>query len=86
MNNLEAGAYYPNTAQTLMTTTNWSDGTTKAYYNYFPSPPCSVHTGTNGVCQASGLPGDWDTGPGFAPDGAQINLPDSGTTNAPAAK
>ena len=85
MNNLEAGAYYPNTAQTLMTTTNWSDGTTKAYYNYFPSPPCSVHTGTNGVCQASGLPGDWDTGPGFAPDGAQINLPDSGTTNAPAA-
>jgi uncharacterized protein (TIGR02600 family) len=29
--------------------------------------------------------GDWDTGPGIAPDGAQINLPDSGTTNAPSA-
>jgi uncharacterized protein (TIGR02600 family) len=28
--------------------------------------------------------GDWDTGPGFSPDGAQINLPDSGTTNTPA--
>ena len=27
--------------------------------------------------------GDWDTGPGFAADGAQINLPDAGTTNAP---
>jgi len=27
--------------------------------------------------------GDWDTGPGFASDGAQINLPDAGTTNAP---
>jgi uncharacterized protein (TIGR02600 family) len=33
---------------------------------------------------ASGVPGDWDTGPGFSPDGAQINLPDAGTTNAPA--
>ena len=31
-----------------------------------------------------GVAGDWDTGPGFAPDGAQINLPDAGTTNAPA--
>jgi uncharacterized protein (TIGR02600 family) len=28
--------------------------------------------------------GDWDTGLGFAPDGAQINLPDSGTALAPA--
>jgi uncharacterized protein (TIGR02600 family) len=25
------------------------------------------------------LNGDWDTGPGFSPDGAQINLPDAGT-------
>jgi uncharacterized protein (TIGR02600 family) len=29
--------------------------------------------------------GDWDTGPGLAPDGAGINLPDAGTTNPPAA-
>jgi len=28
--------------------------------------------------------GDWDTGPGYAPDGALINLPDAGTTNTPA--
>jgi uncharacterized protein (TIGR02600 family) len=26
------------------------------------------------------LSGDWDTGPGFAPDGALINLPDAGST------
>ncbi len=33
---------------------------------------------------AGTLAGDWDTGPGFAPDGAQINLPDAGTTLDPA--
>jgi uncharacterized protein (TIGR02600 family) len=31
----------------------------------------------------SSLYGDWDTGPGFAPDGAQINLPDAGSALAP---
>ncbi len=52
-------------------------------YTCFTSPPCSVPTGTSGVFNSSGAPGDWDTGPGFSPDGAQINLPDSGTTLAP---
>lgn len=56
-------------------------------YTYFTSAPCSVPSGTQGACMdaAQSLPGDWDTGPGLEPDGALINLPDAGTTNAPAA-
>jgi uncharacterized protein (TIGR02600 family) len=42
-----------------------------------------VPTGTNGANLAGTVSGDWDTGPGFAPDGAQINLPDSGTSLTP---
>jgi len=53
-------------------------------YTYFTNVPCSVPTGTKVVYMSNGVAGDWDTGPGFAPDGAQINLPDSGTTNTPA--
>jgi len=53
-------------------------------YTSFTSPPCSVPTGSTGVVLTSGAPGDGDTGPGFSPDGAQIALPDSGTTLAPA--
>jgi uncharacterized protein (TIGR02600 family) len=32
---------------------------------------------------ATNVNGDWDTGPGFAADGAQINLPDAGTALDP---
>jgi uncharacterized protein (TIGR02600 family) len=59
-------------------------GTSITAYTYFTSPPCSVPTGTSFVSMSSGVLGDWDTGPGFSPDGAQINLPDSGTTLSPA--
>jgi uncharacterized protein (TIGR02600 family) len=56
-------------------------------YTYFTNAPCSTISGCNGVYMdaAQTLAGDWDTGPGYAPDGALINLPDAGTTNAPAA-
>jgi uncharacterized protein (TIGR02600 family) len=60
-------------------------------YTYFTSAPCSVPAGTQGVYMTNTVanpqngPGDWDTGPGYAPDGALINLPDAGTTNAAAA-
>ena len=56
-------------------------------YTYFTNAPCGVASGCNGVYMdaAQTLAGDWDTGPGYAPDGALINLPDAGTSNAPAA-
>jgi uncharacterized protein (TIGR02600 family) len=45
-----------------------------------------VASGCNGAFMdaAQTMPGDWDTGPGFEPDGALLNLPDAGTTNTPA--
>jgi uncharacterized protein (TIGR02600 family) len=76
-------ASYAKTIVPLITVTDWVSKSAVPYYQ-FTSPACSVPTGTNGVYMASGVPGDWDTGPGFSPDGAQINLPDAGTTNAPA--
>jgi len=46
-----------------------------------PRNDCPTTSVSNlSVMMTSSLNGDWDTGPGFAPDGAQINLPDSGTT------
>jgi uncharacterized protein (TIGR02600 family) len=88
---LAAGAY-ATTPTTLIKATDWHNGNF-VYYNIFPSPACSVPTGTDGISMTpvtqsanpSPLAGDWDTGPGFAADGAQINLPDSGTTLSPAA-
>ena len=53
-------------------------------YTSFTNASCNVPTGSQGAYMSAGVPGDWDTGPGLAPDGAQINLPDAGTTNAPA--
>jgi uncharacterized protein (TIGR02600 family) len=82
-NRLVATATYAKTIVPLITVTDWESKSAVPYYQ-FASPACSVPTGTNGVYMASGVPGDWDTGPGFSPDGAQINLPDAGTTNAPA--
>jgi uncharacterized protein (TIGR02600 family) len=66
-----------------LTWTDWRTGSTITYA-WPTSAPCSVPTGANDVYITTGMPGDWDTGPGFAADGAQIALPDSGTTLAPA--
>jgi uncharacterized protein (TIGR02600 family) len=78
-------------ATTTLTWTNWCSNTI-TNYAWPIGPPESCPTGPpNFVSMAllgqpasSGPPGDWDTGPGFSPDGAQINLPDAGTTNPPA--
>jgi uncharacterized protein (TIGR02600 family) len=78
-------------ATTSLTWTNWQNNLPMTYA--WPiSPPCSAPTGSTFATMTpvgSTAPptpnlGDWDTGPGFAPDGAQINLPDSGTSLAPA--
>jgi uncharacterized protein (TIGR02600 family) len=54
-------------------------------YTYFTNAPCSTASGSTGVYMDAlqTLPGDWDTGPGYASDGALVNLPDAGTTNSP---
>jgi len=76
---------YPATS-TGMTAVDWRDGTTSVSYTWNTTPPCSAPTGTTFVSMlpVQNISGDWDTGPGFSPDGAQINLPDSGTTLTPA--
>ena len=81
---LVASAHYAKTITPLITATDWVSQM-PVPYDQFTSPSCSVPTGTSAVYTKNNTPGDWDTGPGFAPDGAQINLPDSGTTNAPSA-
>lgn len=89
---LVSTANYAATTTTL-TWTNWQNGAT-TNYSWPISPPCSCPT-TTGKSFVTMTPvgqpttptsslGDWDTGPGLSPDGAQINLPDAGTTNAPA--
>jgi uncharacterized protein (TIGR02600 family) len=84
-NALAYSVTYPS-ATTTLTWTNWCNNTT-TNYAWPISPPCSCPTGPltyvtmNPVLSALG---DWDTGPGFSPDGSQINLPDAGTTNSPA--
>ncbi len=82
---LNSSAAYP-AATTTLTWTNWCTGAA-TNYAWPISPPCSCPTGPpNFVTMLPTLnaAGDWDTGPGFSPDGAQINLPDAGTTNTPA--
>jgi uncharacterized protein (TIGR02600 family) len=74
---------------------DWRDGslltidplTLVTAYTYFTQPACSVMTGTTFVTMKPilNVSGDWDTGLGFSADGAQVNLPDSGTSFAPAA-
>jgi uncharacterized protein (TIGR02600 family) len=85
--------YATNTAS--FTVADWRTGTVLPTgtatllppYSYLTTAPCSVASGCNGVYMgsASAPAGDWDTGPGYEPDGALINLPDAGTTNTPAA-
>ena len=72
----------------VLLTANANSGITP--YTYFTNAPCSVPSGSQGAFMTNTAanyqdgPGDWDTGPGYAPDGALINLPDAGTTNTPA--
>jgi uncharacterized protein (TIGR02600 family) len=84
------GAAYP-TGTAVIPVHDWRTGallgpnpvTKITPYTYFTNAPCSVPTGATGVVMATNLNGDWDTGPGLAPDGAQINLPDAGTSLDP---
>jgi uncharacterized protein (TIGR02600 family) len=82
--NLVSSVAYASTT-TGMTSTDWRDGTTAVSYTWPVSPARSAPTGSSFVSMSSSqaVPGDWDTGPGFEPDGAQINLPDSGTALDP---
>jgi uncharacterized protein (TIGR02600 family) len=85
---LVSGASYASTTGSF-TVTDWRDGTTQISYPYAATPAVSAPTGSTFVTIAapgatSSLYGDWDAGPGFAPDGALANLPDAGTTLAPA--
>jgi uncharacterized protein (TIGR02600 family) len=72
-------------ATTSISVVDWHDGTTDTY-SWATSLPCSAPTGTVAVTMAplgSGATapaGDWDTGLGFEPDGALVNLPDAGST------
>ncbi len=79
-------AAYP-AATMSMTALDWRDGTTAVPYTWSTSPACGAPTGSAFVSMmpVQNVNGDWDTGPGFEPDGAQLNLPDGGTTLAPAA-
>ena len=75
-----------------VTWTNWCNGAT-SNYAWPLSPPCSCPNGPPlfagiaavGSASSASPPGDWDAGPGLSPDGAEINLPDAGTTNSPQA-
>ena len=69
------------------TVTDWRDGSS-VIYPYATSPPPNGPTDPSYVTigmpgATSVLHGDWDTGPGFEPDGALANPPDAGTTLDP---
>ncbi len=86
LTSLVSNAAYPAPSSLLITVPSWYSGGNIAYYSRFTAPPCSVPTGTGSVTLNSGTitaPGDWDSGPGFAADGAQINLPDAGSSLDP---
>ena len=83
-----ANSAYANTTSSF-SVTDWRDGTTKITYPYATSSAAAAPTGSTSVTMAPpgtatvSPIGDWDTGPGFAPDGAMSNLPDAGTTLDP---
>jgi uncharacterized protein (TIGR02600 family) len=80
-------AAYPAVKATAITGTDWSTGLPGATLpdSWFTSAACSAPTGGTFVTMmpTQNINGDWDTGPGFAPDGAMINLPDAGTSLDP---
>ncbi len=73
------------TATNSLICINWRDGKTPMTNFWYTVAPGSAPSTANGVTMApvQVINGDWDTGPGLAPDGALINLPDAGTTLAP---
>lgn len=86
-------AAYPSSTQSA-TGTSYADERSPVPLSCITSPACSVPTTaaasafiTMTPLRSSSPPplllGDWDTGPGFEPDGALINLPDAGTTLDP---
>lgn len=84
-NRLVSDAAYPSATLTATPVPDWRNGQTVTY-SWSANAACGVPTtlgGNSGVVMANGAPGDWDTGLGVAPDGAQINLPDAGTSLEP---
>ena len=83
-----ANVIYPAANAVGITGTDWSTGQSKALSSSWSvEPACSAPAGTQSVTMApmQNIYGDWDTGPGFCPDGATINLPDAGTSLNPTA-
>jgi uncharacterized protein (TIGR02600 family) len=79
---------YPAAVATGITGTDWSTGKSKRLTStWFTVPACSAPAGSRYVTMnpTQNIYGDWDTGPGFCPDGAMINLPDAGTSLDPTA-
>jgi uncharacterized protein (TIGR02600 family) len=83
------GTPYPSATGT-MTAADWRDGSPVAY-TWSISPPVSSPTSSKASTKSitmspvQNINGDWDTGPGLETDGAQIALPDAGTTLSPSA-
>ncbi len=84
-NSLVTGAPYPAALAPKVTGTDWTNGRSAPLPgSWVTSSACSTPTSkTSAVFMATGIYGDWDTGPGFCPDGAMINLPDAGTSLDP---
>ncbi len=80
-------AAYPSAKAAPVTGTDWSTGLPGSTVpdSWLTSAACSAPTGSTFVTMmpAQNINGDWDTGPGFAPDGALIDLPDAGTSLDP---
>jgi uncharacterized protein (TIGR02600 family) len=87
------GGNYLSTTFPSITGTDYTTGSPVSVNNpWFTVPACSSPTEKSplvtmmpfqGGVAAQNLNGDWDTGPGFCPDGAMINLPDAGTSLDP---
>lgn len=83
---LATSVAYPATTMSGMTGTDWSTGKSKKVAStWFTGPACSAPAGSRFATMnpTQNIYGDWDTGPGFCPDGAMINLPDEGTSLDP---
>ncbi len=87
---LVSGAPYPSVTAPPTTGTDWTTGKSVPLpAGWLTSPACSAPTWAvfNSayvtMSPVQNIFGDWDTGPGFEPDGALINLPDAGTSVDP---